>query len=195
MEIHREAPDTVVREHWLVLNMRQADELDKVAEAIARPEVHGVLLYSTHGIDAWEAFLARHRFVQAAGGAVQDEHGRLLAIRRLGLWDLPKGKVDHGEAIDAAAMREVREECGLVGLRLLRPLAVTWHTYARKGADHLKRTDWFLMEGSSSDPLIPQTDEDITEARWLTRDEVGAMRQATYPSLQAVLHAWEESQR
>src|SRR5690606_40883318 len=67
-----------------------------------------------------------------SGGVVQDEHGRLLAIRRLGMWDLPKGKVDPGEAIDGAALREVREECGVQQLALVRPIAHTWHTYVRE---------------------------------------------------------------
>ena len=49
--------------------------------------------------EVWENFCANYRFVQAAGGCVTDEHMRLLAIHRLGLWDLPKGKVDPGEAV------------------------------------------------------------------------------------------------
>lgn len=191
MELHEEPPEAVVREHWLVVNARDAEELGRAADALARPEVHGALVYSTHGLPVWEAFQRGYRFVQAAGGAVQDERGRLLVIERLGLWDLPKGKVDPGEAIDAAALREVREECGLRTLRLLRPLAVTWHTYARKGAEHLKRTDWFLMQGASSDALVPQHEEDITEARWVDRAGIAAIRAATYPSLRAVIDAWE----
>lgn len=191
MELCEEPPEAVVREHWLVVNARDAEEPGRAADALARPEVQGALVYSTHGLPVWEAFQRGYRFVQAAGGAVQDEAGRLLVIRRLGLWDLPKGKVDPGEAIDAAALREVREECGLHALRLLRPLAVTWHTYERKGAEHLKRTDWFLMQGSSADALVPQQEEDITEARWVDRAGIAAIRAATYPSLQAVLDAWE----
>jgi 8-oxo-dGTP diphosphatase len=46
------------------------------------------------------------------------EQGRLLAARRAqppalaGLWELPGGKVEPGEDVDAAAVREVDEELG-----------------------------------------------------------------------------------
>jgi len=194
VEIHLDAPDKLIREHWLVVNARDAQEVERTVSAITRPEILGVLLYSTHGLDLWVAFRERYRFVQAAGGTVQDEQGRLLLIRRLGLWDLPKGKVDKGEPIDAAAIREVQEECGLDAVRIRRPLEVTWHTYERNGKQHLKRTDWFLMHGSSHEPLMPQSDEGITDARWVPRSELGMIRTETYPSLVAVLDAWDAAQ-
>lgn len=52
------------------------------------------------------------------GGAVLHE-GRLLAARRsappelAGRWELPGGKVEPGEAPDAALVRELREELGV----------------------------------------------------------------------------------
>ena len=52
-----------------------------------------------------------------------------LAGERLGVWDLPKGKVEKSEDIEQAAVREVQEECGLVDVRLVAPLTSTWHTY------------------------------------------------------------------
>ena len=141
--------------------------------------------------DAWEAFRSEFKFVLAAGGAVTDEHGRLLVIERLGKWDLPKGKVDKGEAIEDAAMREVREECGLTRLRIEVPMLSTWHTYERKGRQHLKRTDWFLMRGSSEEVLVPQRDEDIVTAKWMARAEVAGIEEETYPSLIAVFREWQ----
>ena len=43
-----------------------------------------------------------------------DEEGRVLLHRRSdnGLWGLPGGKVDPGESVSAAVVREVREETG-----------------------------------------------------------------------------------
>lgn len=172
-----------------------ADVSAALDEWRVRPEAEALVL---HGCDAeriWELFRELYVFVQAAGGCVTDERGRLLAIRRLGVWDLPKGKVDAGEAIDDAALREVREECGLVTLEPGRKLCETWHTYERKGRRHLKRTDWYLMRGNSHDPLVAQADEDITEVRWLDPAEVKAMRAATYPSLRQVLDVWGEAVR
>lgn len=151
----------------------------------------GLYIHGSGAEALWEMLLSEHVFVQAAGGAVVDEGGRLLVIKRLGKWDLPKGKVDRGEGIEAAALREVNEECGLVTLRTLQPLPTTWHTYERKGRQHLKRTDWYLMQGSVKDELVPQHDEDIQEVRWMDRDEVEAMKDDTYPSLLPVIAAWE----
>lgn len=48
--------------------------------------------------------------------AVFDEEGRVLLSRRgdLGVWNLPGGRLDEGELLEAAAVREVREETGIV---------------------------------------------------------------------------------
>ncbi len=166
--------------------------LNEALERLAQPGNEGGLWLHPDSIELlWDMFQKRYTFVQAAGGAVQDEKGRLLVIKRLGKWDLPKGKLDKGEGIPEAALREVEEECGIDELKILEPLEVTWHTYERKGRQHLKRTDWFLMEGSSEKKLTPETEEDIEEVRWMTRDEVARMKEETYPSLVKVLEAWE----
>jgi 8-oxo-dGTP pyrophosphatase MutT (NUDIX family) len=45
----------------------------------------------------------------AAGGLVFNDRNELLMIYRRGFWDLPKGKLDPGERIEACAIREVQE--------------------------------------------------------------------------------------
>lgn len=159
------------------------DHTDVLSAHLWSPDVEGV----------WNHFRSLYKFVVAAGGAVTDEAGRLLAIKRLGIWDLPKGKVEPDEAIEAAAIREVQEECGLNELEIIAPMASTWHTYERKGKMHLKRTDWFLMQGTSKEELIPQADEDIEEVRWMDATEVAKMKEVTYPSLRAVVEEWEKA--
>jgi ADP-ribose pyrophosphatase YjhB (NUDIX family) len=56
--------------------------------------------------------------VACVGAVVHDAAGRLLLIRRgqepsRGLWSLPGGRVEPGETVAAAVVREVREETGL----------------------------------------------------------------------------------
>lgn len=169
-----------------------SDELMAVALGTfgASTTARSLWLFSQDVQDLWRRFSARFEFVQAAGGVVLDAHGSLLVIKRLGRWDLPKGKVERKEHIPDAALREVREECGLQELQLIRPLAQTWHTYERKGRQHLKRTDWFLMQGDASEELSPQTEEDIEEVRWCERKDARAMMDDTYPSLLPVFEAW-----
>lgn len=195
LEIVEGDPGAVLREHWLVVNVHEDQEITPALAALERPEVAGVRLYSSSGLSVWDAFRARYRFVPAAGGAVDDERGRLLVIRRLGKWDLPKGKVEESEGVEEAAVREVQEECGVHGIRLIAPLTATWHTYHRKGADHLKRTDWYLMRASSLEPLTAQAEEGIEEVRWAEREELPALMRDTYPSLRPVFEAWAALRR
>lgn len=104
--------------------------------------------------------------VEAGGGVVVAPSGKVLFILRLGHWDLPKGKIDPGEDPPTAALREVREETGIQTLRLGDPLPTTYHTYkSASGKRMLKVTFWFKMFAKEQ-PLLPQTEEDITEAVW-----------------------------
>lgn len=57
--------------------------------------------------------------VPCVGALVYDESGRLLLIRRgrepgVGLWSVPGGRVEPGESLAAAVVREVFEETGLI---------------------------------------------------------------------------------
>ncbi|WP_432062446.1 nucleotide triphosphate diphosphatase NUDT15 [Streptomyces sp. S1] len=50
-----------------------------------------------------------------AGIVVTDGSGRvLLGLHRSGVWELPGGKVEPGESVEAAAVRELAEETALV---------------------------------------------------------------------------------
>ena len=50
--------------------------------------------------------------IQAAGGLVVNEKGEVLFMFRRGKWDLPKGKLDPGETLEACALREVEGRNG-----------------------------------------------------------------------------------
>lgn len=182
--------------NWLALRIDSAEDMDAAKQALQRePDLRGVQAFGDDPAQLWAWFRRGFRLVQAAGGVVSDEQGRLLAIHRLGRWDLPKGKVEANEELEAAAIREVQEECGMSRLRIMAPLCETWHTYPRNGEQHLKCTHWFLMQGSSQVKLVPQAEEDIDAAQWLDADGVARMREDTYPSLLPVLSAWEKASR
>lgn len=192
-----ERPDPrAVPDHWLAVEVHAAAELAHLSGELLRSRtVQGVHVFNKDVEELWGWFRNGYRFVQAAGGTVTDERGRLLAIHRLGVWDLPKGKVEKGEDIPAAAVREVEEECGLKRVTLEGPLCATWHTYERDGHPHLKRTDWFLMRASSAEELVAQHEEDIQDVRWMDAAGVADMKRGTYPSLRPVISAWEAACR
>lgn len=121
------------------------------------------------------------QLIEAAGGLVKNTDGAYLFIHRRGKWDLPKGKIDDGELPDMAAMREVNEECGIAVDRLGSILAETYHIYQIDANWVLKKTYWYEMQVDGVPHLSPQLEEDITEAVWLKKFELGQVKSNTYP--------------
>ena len=100
--------------------------------------------------------------------AVQDE--RLLLVRRgaapnAGLWSLPGGHVEHGEALVEAVTRELREETGLEGL--CGPL-LGWVERIADEAHHVILT--FEVTVVATDDPVPG--DDAAEAVWVELHEV-----------------------
>jgi len=129
-----------------------------------------------------DPYLPPHPVVAAGGYVVRpgrDEPEVLLIFRR-GVWDLPKGKRDAGETIEACALREVREEIGVGALHLDRELGTTVHGYPRKGQYHVKTTYWFLMQ-TPENRFTPETREGIEAVAWTSWSE--AVRRIGYDSL------------
>jgi 8-oxo-dGTP pyrophosphatase MutT (NUDIX family) len=125
--------------------------------------------------------------VEAAGGIVKNPAGEYLFIFRNGKWDLPKGKIEKGETIEDAAVREVEEECGIKGLTISKPVETTYHTYVRDDREVFKPTYWFEMTSSDTSALVPQEDEGITEVRWISVKDLDMVKNNTYPSIQDIL--------
>ncbi len=137
-----------------------------------------------HDIDELqERFKSCFHVIQAAGGLVTDESGRYLVIKRRGKWDLPKGKLNPGEPIPEAALREVTEECGIRKLEITNPLMTTWHCYWEDEKPILKRTSWFEMRASGNEIPVPQSDEDITEAKWIPKQQLAEIAKNTYMTI------------
>lgn len=132
-------------------------------------------------------FFKDHKAISAAGGIVEREE-ELLFIRRHGLWDLPKGKIEKGESIEEAAIREVEEECGIQGVTIKEELIETYHTYEVGKKKFLKRTHWFAMKYEGPKETIPQLEEGITEAMWVVEDDLRIVYKHTYPSIALVVH-------
>ncbi len=140
----------------------------------------------------WDQFRSQFVEIPAAGGLVRNENGCFLFIRRLGVWDLPKGKIEKQETAEKAAVREVEEECGLTDLRVIRQLDSTFHIYRSPFLPVaknlvLKETQWFLMAHSGNEKLVPQVEEDIEEVRWFAGSQLDKVLADTYSSLREFL--------
>ena len=74
--------------------------------------------------------------VLVAAGVIR-RGGEILLTRRpdrghlAGFWEFPGGKLEQGEAPEAALVRECREECA-IEIEVLDILEVTFHRYPRK---------------------------------------------------------------
>ena len=136
-------------------------------------------------LNNFEKFKTYFPIIQAAGGIVRhtDVNGAILLIHRLGKWDLPKGKIDAGESAEAAALREVQEECGIGDLKIVKQLSSTYHLYEHKGVTVMKETFWYLMLSSDNGALTPQQDEGITEVKWVALKDIYYLLPRTWTSI------------
>ncbi len=138
----------------------------------------------------WKKFQECFKLIEAAGGLVKNNRAELLLIFRLERWDLPKGKIEKGEQVKAAAIREVQEECGIQEIKISGEAPVTYHTYLLNGKHILKKTYWFEMNYTGSDyTLTPQLEENITDARWMNQEELKLALKNTYPLIREVLQS------
>jgi 8-oxo-dGTP pyrophosphatase MutT (NUDIX family) len=132
------------------------------------------------------------KIIIAAGGLVLNEKNELLLIFRRGFWDLPKGKLDKGETIEACAIREVMEETGIRHVALVQFIGKTHHTYFDKWLQEevIKESVWFEMRASSLEKLVPQLEEDITAIGWFAEEDWQTLLVDTYPSIVQIIQQW-----
>lgn len=141
--------------------------------------------------EVWHEFTGDFELRTAAGGVVENAAGDTLMIYRNDRWDLPKGHLEEGESIEECALREVEEECGIGGLRIVAPIVSTLHTYEWDGRSVLKRTHWYRMRTDSTATPAPQTEEGITRAEWLAPAQVAEALRDTYPTIRNVMDTLE----
>jgi ADP-ribose pyrophosphatase YjhB (NUDIX family) len=110
-----------------------------------------------------------------ARAVVRDADGRLLLIQRSdnGMWALPAGAMELGESIADCAVREVREETGLVALRAT-PFAVysgPAYTFTNMYGDTYQLFMTAFRVDDWDGELVTQTDETI-DAGFFAVDEL-----------------------
>jgi 8-oxo-dGTP pyrophosphatase MutT (NUDIX family) len=133
------------------------------------------------------------RKIIAAGGLVTNQHEELLMIFRRGKWDLPKGKLDADETIEACAVREVQEETGIRNIELGKLIGITHHDYFDPWVkeDVTKASHWYAMKIKDDQILIPQTEEDITEIKWVDEYEMKKCLENSYSTIIEIIQKWK----
>lgn len=120
--------------------------------------------------------MAQPREVHAAGAVVTRKGGDVVLVHRPRYddWSFPKGKLNRGEHITAAAVREVGEETGL-HVRLGPPLSS--QTYPIKvGTKHVRY--WMARVVTHDDVSSYQVNREIDDVRWVSPKQ--ASRMLTY---------------
>jgi 8-oxo-dGTP pyrophosphatase MutT (NUDIX family) len=134
-------------------------------------------------------FKKKLELVVAAGGLAHTDRNEVLLILRRGKWDLPKGKLDKGESLETCAIREIKEETGLIDVKLEGPLTITYHTYHEFGKHILKESHWYLMKAEKQENFIPQLEEDIEKCLWVPMNEISPYMENTHASILEVIRA------
>ncbi len=126
--------------------------------------------------------------IKAGGGVLYRRSNydvEVLLIKRNGVWDLPKGKLEEGEEIGQCAVREVAEEVGISMPDIDQYLCDTYHEYEESGELIGKTTVWYSMIHKPNVEMSPQTEEGITDLQWFALSE--AVEKVGFENLRSVL--------
>ncbi|CAM3383542.1 MULTISPECIES: NUDIX hydrolase [Paenibacillus] len=104
--------------------------------------------------------MARTKF--SAGGVVYRYHAGALQIQlildRYGKHSLPKGKMEAGETIEETALREIREETGIVG-SITSPVDIIAYKYHHPVYGQVNKEVHYYLVKAEGGSLKPQIEE------------------------------------
>jgi len=107
----------------------------------------------------------------SAGGIIyrkQNNHVEIFFIKDpYGRWTFPKGHQEAGESLAETAVREIREETNLTGLRLVAPLGRTSFRFKREEGIIEKTVYLFLFEAPLGATAKLTGEGAIWEGAWL----------------------------
>ncbi len=158
---------------------------------ITKTNLDGIIFEIKTKQQFWDIF-DEYIYIKAAGGIVQRKN-KFLFIKRNGVWDIPKGKLEKGEKVKQTAVREIVEECHVNPPKIKSHLIDTFHTYKMNGTKYLKKTYWFWMEANKKDKkLKPQKEEGITKVKYFKPSQFKKIKSKTYGSIVEVINKLEK---
>lgn len=160
----------------------------KITEFLKDDSIKSLNIYSPAADYLWQAFRSLFDVRLASGGLLLNSNDEFLFIKRNGRWDVPKGHLEKGESFRECAVREVREETGLIPADLRSDLSPTYHIYKDNDINVLKETHWYIFDYNAKGKASPQTDEGISEVRWFAMDDLDTVRKNTWSSISGLIN-------
>lgn len=161
----------------------------KAIEELEAGKFKRIVMHAEDLEDLFEKFQKYYTVIPASGGLVVNEKEEILTIFRRKHWDLPKGKLEGKESKREAAVREVKEECGLKKVELVKKIGVSYHTFGTKTNRKLKPSNWYYMTTKDT-KLTPQKEEDIEKAVWFSPKEFMEKTDPIYPNIKDVFEEY-----
>lgn len=166
---------------------------EEIVHKLQNTNTLGIYLYHSDLEVLWNKFLSYFEIVTAAGGLVLNTQNQILFIRRNEHWDLPKGRMEIGETSSETAVREVEEECAIAPLEIIAELPISYHVYQENSQNKLKKTHWFVMKTTSTAVPIPQTEEGITAAIYVSHNQLSQYYAEMYANIQDIVNEYLKS--
>jgi len=163
---------------------------EEIVHKLQNTNTSGIYLYHNDLEVLWNKFVSYFEVVAAAGGLVLNDQNQMLFIRRNERWDLPKGRMESGETCNQTAIREVEEECAINSLEIITELPISYHVYFENGTSKLKQTHWFVMHTTSQNKPVPQAEEGITEALFVSPNQLDAFYPEMYGNIRDLVEGY-----
>ncbi|GAA4963177.1 NUDIX hydrolase [Algibacter aquimarinus] len=161
--------------------------IGKVIRELNTASIQEVRLIHKNEDKLLKKFLKKLPNVIAGGGKVYNQNNEILFIYRNDKWDLPKGKAEGKETIEETSIREVTEETGVSGLKIVKQIDTTYHIFKRNGKHKIKITYWFEMKTKYKGKLIAQEKEGITKVDWLDDNQAKEALNNSYANIKLLV--------
>ena len=173
----------IVKETDFQLFLLESADIKQVIVKIFQNKIQKAYLYHPDEKEIMKTLKTKIPVQKAGGGLVYNAKNEVLFIFRNGKWDLPKGGIEKGEAIEDTAMREVEEETGVGNLVATEKLQKTYHIFKRNGRFKLKITHWFEMRSTFEGIPEGQAEEGIEKVAWLNPEEIKEALKNSYENI------------
>jgi len=174
----------VEKETDFQLFLLESIDIKKVIIKMFQNKIQKAILYHPDEKLIMKTLKAKIPVAKAGGGLVYNQKGEVLFIFRNGKWDLPKGGTEKKETIEQTAIREVEEETGVKGLKIVKKLQKTYHVFKRNGRYKLKQTHWFEMKTDFNGKLEGQAEEGIEKVVWVAPNKIPELLKNSYKNIE-----------